>query len=250
MTVQPAAKEDLEQLLALWQEAFGETKEEALPFFRENFPLCRPFTVKDGDTVCAMAYALPQTLQTDRSKKPVCYLYAVATKETFRGRGLASRLLTQMAQTLKDEGFAGLLLVPANPPLFDFYGKLGFLPFSFREKAEFDAAKWEISSVSPEEYLLRRQSLAPVPHNVPPAKVLEHLSLYAWEGGCAAAEQTAEGVILREALGDPRGIGAVIGAMGADRGTAMLPQGSTPYAVALPLCDGFPKEGYFAFAME
>ena len=66
MNILPAAQPDVPQLIDLWREAFGEEKEAVLPFFREIVPLCRPFCVKDGDTICAMAYAL--SVKTFRSR--------------------------------------------------------------------------------------------------------------------------------------------------------------------------------------
>ena len=250
MHILPAVQADVPALIDLWQEAFGETKEEVLPFFREILPLCRPWCVKDGDTLCAMAYALPQPLHTEAGTLPAAYLYAVPTKREYRGRGLASRLLDEMARALKGEGICGLLLVPANLPLFDFYAKLGFSPFSHRGKQQIFAEDTPVSAVSAEEYRSLREAFAPPVHNVPPAPVLRHLSLFAWEGGCAAAERTPEGVIFRELLGDVSCAGGVLRHMEAGEGTAILPEGDVPYAVACPLSEAFPKTGYFAFAME
>ena len=250
MIIAPARETDVSQLMDLWLEAFGETKEEVLSFFREIFPLCRPWCAKDGDTLCAMAYALPQTLKVGEKQLPVAYLYAIATRKSYRGQGLASRLLEELSRALRKEGFAGLLLVPANLPLFDFYEKLGFNPFSYRGKTVISAAECAVKPLSPEEYLAVREAFLPPVHNVPPAAVLNHLHLFAWGGGCAAAERTGDGIVFRELLGDPVSAGGVLQSFGAETGTAVLPMGDIPYAVAKPLTEPFPETGYFAFAME
>ena len=250
MKILPAAQNDVPQLISLWMEAFGEEKEEVLPFFREIFPLCRPFCVKDGDTVCAMAYALPQTMHTPHGDLPMAYFYAVATKKEYRGKGLASKLLDGMAATLQKEGFAGVLLVPANLPLFEFYAKCGFAPFSYRAFATVTASDAPAQELSAAEYAALRKTYLPGIHNVPPAAVLEHLRRFSFPGGCAAAEKTERGIILREILGDIAQVGGVVAAMGEADAKVHLPTGETPYAVCRPLTEDFPKEGYFAFAME
>lgn len=238
-------------LVDLWMEAFGEEKEAVLPFFREIFPLCRAWQAEEDGALCAMAYALPQPVTDGKCRLPAAYLYAVATKKEYRGKGIASRLLQEMEQSLRDEGFAGLLLVPANPGLFSFYEKLGLVPFSFRGWVTVTAGAGEAETCTPEEYLaLREEFLQNTPHNVPPAAVLNHLELFRWQGGCGAAERTEGGTVFRELLGDPIGASAALTAMGAETARAMLPAGDVPYAVAKALRLDFPKTGYFAFAME
>lgn len=238
-------------LMDLWMEAFGEGKEEVLPFFCEIFPLCRAWQAEEGGTLCAMAYALPHTVRIGETAIPGAYLYAVATKKEYRGQGIASRLLQEMEQALRVEGFAGLLLVPATAGLFAFYEKLGFLPFSFRDRMIIAAEAGEAEGCSPEEYLsLRDKYLGETPHNVPPAAVLNHLELFRWQDGCGAAERTERGTVFRELLGDPSGAAWALTAMGEATALAILPAGHVPYAVAKPLTADFPKTGYFAFAME
>lgn len=231
------------QLLSLWQEAFGEEKEEVLPFFREIFPLCRCFAAVEEETVCAVVYALPQVLRAGEKELPVAYFYAIATKKSHRGQGLASRLIAFAAEKMRAEGKAGILLVPANGGLFSFYEKLGFSVFCRRNCQEISRENSEIQECDEEIYLRARESfLGDVPHNVPPKVVLRHLRKYVWEGGCAAGEMTDKGFVFREALGDvsrlPRG------------GKALTKEPVTPYAMAMALSPDFPKEGYFAFAME
>ena len=238
-------------LIALWMEAFGEEKEEVLPFFRDIYPLCQAWTCMEGETLCAMAYALPHTLVTGKTHLPAAYLYAVATKKEYRGRGLASRLLGEMEAALKEAGIAGLLLVPANAELFAFYGKLGMQPFSYRGWQTVTAKPGTVRAVPAAEYAEKREAyLEARPHNLPPVQVLERYGLYAWETGICAVEKTPQGARFREILGDPAGAGAVLAHLGEAEGRAHLPAGDTAYAVAKPLCKQFPREGYFAFAME
>ena len=248
-----APTENMEPLLDLWQEAFGESKEEALPFFQEIFPLCRPFRALEGDSLCAMAYALPQTLDWEGNSLPVAYIYAVATKKERRGQGLARRLLDFLGETLKAEGCKGLLLVPAGEDLFQFYEKLGFSVFCHRKPEKLHAASGELAPCGEKEYLLKRAALlGEIPHNTPPLQVLKHLECYLWDGGCAAGEMTPEGFVFREVLGDTAPAGVIVKAADQGHAHALLfgEKGDTPYAVAKALWEDFPETGYFSFAME
>ena len=236
-------EEYIPRLLSLWQEAFGEEKEAVLPFFREIFPLCRCFAAVEQEEICAVVYALPQVLRVREKDLPVAYFYAIATQKSHRGQGLASKLIAFAAERMQAEGKAGILLVPASEGLFAFYEKLGFSVFCRRNWQEIQEENGEIQECDEETYLRAREAfLGDIPHNVPPKVVLRHLKKYIWEGGCAAGEQTDEGFVFREALGGltclPRG------------GKALTKAPVTPYAMALALSPDFPKEGYFAFAME
>lgn len=240
-------EEYIPELLALWQEAFGEEKEEALPFFREIFPLCRCLAAVEGDEICAVVYALPQVLNMGAKTLPFCYFYAIATEKSRRGQGLASRLMGFALEEIKTEGFAGAILVPASERLFSFYEKLGFSVFCKRKWQKVSQGNVKFEECDEETYLREREAfLQDVPHNVPPAIVLRHLKTYLWEGGCAAGEETENGFVFREVLGDASALPTPDGSAT----MALTAEPQTPYAVSYALSPDFPKEGYFAFAME
>jgi len=234
-------EEYIPQLLDLWQEAFGESKEEVLPFFREIFPLCRCFCVVEEGKILAVVYALPQVLRMGQRELPMAYFYAIATAKSHRGRGLASRLIAFAEEEMRNEGMAGILLVPASESLFKFYEKLGFSVFCRRKRENLEKENGEIAECDEKTYLQKREAfLQNVPHNVPPRKVLSHLKRFCWDGGCAAGEMTEQGFVFREVLGH----GAPMPAK------ALTAEPITPYAMGKAFSPEFPKEGYFAFAME
>ena len=111
-------------LSALWQEAFQEPEESFLLFYDTAFSSHRAMVCLEENTVVAALYWFDCLW----NGKKVAYLYAVATKKTHRGKGLCNKLMTKTHQHLKERGYFGAILVPAEAPLFSFYSKMGYLP--------------------------------------------------------------------------------------------------------------------------
>lgn len=108
--------------------------------WRESFPEDTEGEIGD---FFALGFAPERSLGLYRENRPVsvlywfdglwgggsfAYLYAVATRKAERGRGYSSRLIEAACESLREKGYDGALLVPAEPELFRFYGRLGFSP--------------------------------------------------------------------------------------------------------------------------
>ena len=89
-----------EELIALWQEAFGDSRDTVTAFLTTvpNRPF---FAVEDG-RLLSMLFAVPQTAAGHKA----AYLYALATAQRARGQGLAAQLLHHAEEALKQDGFA------------------------------------------------------------------------------------------------------------------------------------------------
>ena len=112
-------------LEAIWREAFPQdTEEEIGDFFALGFAPERGLALYLDGLPVSVLYWFDGVWGGGR----FAYLYAVATAGAARGRGYSSRLIGAACESLKGEGYAGALLVPAEPGLFRFYGKLGFSP--------------------------------------------------------------------------------------------------------------------------
>lgn len=123
--IRPPRREDIPALTGLWQEAFPEdTAEEIGDFFALGFAPERSLALYGENRPLSMLYWFDGVWGGGR----LAYLYAVATQKTARGRGHSSRLIEAACEILTKRGYAGALLVPAEPELFLFYGKLGFVP--------------------------------------------------------------------------------------------------------------------------
>ena len=211
---------DLSALAALWREAFCEDAE---TFIRLLLQTGEGFCCRDDGSACAMAFALPYAVTSEGKTLDGRYLYAVATAKAYRGQGIATRLLEHIERTLAAEGADGLLLVPASDDLRRFYAKRGFRDWS---KISRFCAQPE-TPCGAEEYLrLRETYFAGTAHVAPPEKILERCRFFKSENGCRA-----------ELFGKTE---------------EALPQdaGGTPYAMAKPLTERFPRWGFFSFAMD
>ncbi|MBQ9968479.1 MAG: GNAT family N-acetyltransferase [Oscillospiraceae bacterium] len=176
-----ATEKDIPGIIDLWQEAFHETP---------VLPDCISFVGEaDGEVVC-MLHALPQTLRASRDRKAY-YLYAIATKKEYRGRGLCRGLMAYAEQTLDADC---CVLVPASGSLFGFYRELGYETAFTRRRTAFTGGE----EIPEAEYLTLREQLLPMAHMVYDdlsyAQKIYGLKFYKTEAGiCAASDSfTAE----------------------------------------------------------
>ena len=79
MTPRPSRKGDEKSLKALWREVFGDTDVYIDTFFRELYRPGMASVVEEDGKIVAAAYAVPFGA--------VRYIFAVATKPEYRGRG-------------------------------------------------------------------------------------------------------------------------------------------------------------------
>lgn len=142
-----AKKEDMPQVIALWQEAFADTKAEIEEFFYFCGELARICVWEEAGEIAGQLVLLPVTLmlsgcktggecgkQVEKEAYPTEYIYAVATKQRLRGKGIATKLLQEVIVLLKAERKVGLL-VPAVASLTAFYEKRGFTKCFLEEKS-------------------------------------------------------------------------------------------------------------------
>ena len=124
----------VDSLKQLWSRCFADDDSFIRLFFEQVY---RPeYTRADveGDRVCSALYWLPRTLTYQGKRLPVAYLYGVATAPECRGEGRSSRLLAAAAEVMRQQGFAGIVTVPANAGLFGFYERSGFYTAFYRSR--------------------------------------------------------------------------------------------------------------------
>lgn len=121
-----AKKTDMPRIMEIWQQCFGDTKEEIAQFFSAFAGSVQVAVLEEEGRIVGQLCLIPASLcLKDGSKLPIFYLYAVATATAYRGRGICTRLLLETTDWLK-ESKAGAVLVPAEESLISFYGKRGF----------------------------------------------------------------------------------------------------------------------------
>ena len=150
--------EEIPALMEIWREAFPEDgPEEIGDFFALGFAPERSLALYLENRPASVLYWFDGTW----GRGCFAYLYAVATKEAARGRGYSSRLIEAVFERLKQEGYDGVLLVPAEPGLFDFYGRLGFAPCCPMTRMSLLGGDG-LTPLTPREYeVMRRSFLRP-----------------------------------------------------------------------------------------
>lgn len=116
----PAHETDI---LALWQEAFHDDEEFIRFYLDERLTPENMLIFCQNQQPVSMASFLPAKLWRGDERLAVRYVYAVATRKDFQGKGYAKTVLT----AAKDLWEEPLLLTPAEEALENYYEKQGFV---------------------------------------------------------------------------------------------------------------------------
>lgn len=122
----------------------------------------------DDDFPVSMLTMIPGLLAMPEGNKKIYYIYGVATKKVYRGRGYAAALLEQ-AFDIAQKDQAALVLVPASESLYTYYQRLGFktafyekrLTLRLPEKVKTNKRIWNIREIDADIYhAMRKQQFA------------------------------------------------------------------------------------------
>lgn len=254
MTIDAPKRENLPALRALWQEAFGDTKEYLDTFFATAFSYerCR-IVIADGQVAAALYW-----LDCSFINQPVAYVYAVATAKAFRGQGLCHRLMEDTHRHLKASGYTGTVLVPGTADLFRFYERMGYETCSYIKEFACRAleAPVDITKITDDEYATLRRQFLPNGGILQEKENLDLLKTQAafYRGTDFLLAARTEGTTLFgiELLGETSSTAAIVHALGCKTGTFRTPgrQSDRPFAMYRPIKKGGPTPAYFGFAFD
>lgn len=239
---------DIAALRQLWKEAFGDTDAFLDTFFATVFRCDHCLCIREQETILAAAYWMD--CQIDR--REAAYIYAVATAESRRGRGLCRTLMDEIHAILRQRGYCGTVLVPGDPDLRQMYGAMGYRNFGGIREFSCNAGETAVpmQKITPEAFaILRRQYL-------PEHAVIQEGAQLALLGTLAAFYRgkdfiltlSRDGGRVLELLGNETNAPAITNALGISS-ALFRKAGTQPFAMYLPLDDGiFPT--YFAFAFD
>lgn len=185
MTPRPSRKGDENALKALWREVFGDTDEYIDAFFQNVYQPGMASVIEEDGTVVAAAYAVPFGA--------VRYIFAVATRPEYRGRGYGRAVVFAAA------GGEPAYLCPASATLRCWYAlTMRARTVSYRSSVPLPAVRRKITA---EEFRARREVwLDGIPH----AKYSDGiLKLFSVPGSFSAASTatftpwTADGCVRR-----------------------------------------------------
>ena len=239
----PALKE-------LWQAVFLDPGDYIEGFFVHAFSPERCLCLAVDTQVAAMVHWLDMTL----GNKKIAYIYAVATRKKYRGRGFCRALMDRAHQILTDRGYAGTVLVPQSEALFSMYGKMGYgacggITRIFRAAGE----PVSLTPLTWQEWNGRRSEMLPegsVELTENPAAYLGAMASF-WAGEDFLLAGVAEGGVFHgiELLGNPEAAPGVLAALGCEEGSFLTP-GETPFAMYRSLDGITPPPEYFGIAFD
>lgn len=243
-------------LRSLWQEAFGDTEDFLDDFRRTAFDVnrCR-CVVEDGEVVAALYWFDCLCME-----KRIAYVYAVATAEVYRGRGISHALMEDTHRHLAKLGYEGAVLVPESEELFRFYEGMGYRvcgtihEFSCHA-AEKGGEEVSIRSIDKTEYARLRRQMLPCGGVVQENENLDFLEtqaqFYAGAGFLLAARKEADRLIGMELLGDVEIAPGIVRALGCTQGVFRTPGRGKPFAVYLPFGESaHAVPAYFGLAFD
>jgi len=242
----------LEQLVQLWKEAFGEY-DGFWELFLETGYLpehCRCIT-ENGQPLAGL-YWFDCSCGDDK----IAYVYAVVTDSRHRGRSLCRKLMEEVHTHLSACGYDSVMLVPAEEGLRQMYRKLGYEDCTTVGKLSCPAGNTavEIRNVSTEEYAALRRKLLPeggvLQEGIQLPFLTAQAQLFAGADFLLAAYLDGEELHGMELLGNPEAAPGIVKALGCDRGIFQLPGKETPFAMIHRLTNTAATPIYFGFSFD
>lgn len=253
MNINSPQSSHIPALRSLWQEAFDDSDAFLDVFFKTAFHPERCRCINEGGKITAALY----WFCCQHAKKPVAYIYAVATAKSHRGQGLCRKLLADTHQHLTELGYEGALLVPGSKELFNMYEKMGYQTCSTIRQFECDAKPEElqICTIDQYEYARLRKLLLPKGSVIQEQENLNFLGtqvrFYMGLGFLLAARSEKDTLYGVELLGDITAASAITHTLGFSHGIFRTPGNGRAFAMYHPLGDGnLLPPNYFGFAFD
>ena len=237
-----------DSLRKLWKTVFGDSDDFLDSFFRIAFSPDRcKYLEENGEAVCAL-YWFDCSFEGGK----LAYIYAVATHPEYRGKGLASRLITDTHAHLQSLGYAGTVLKPAKG-LFPFYERLGYTTSGYirRFSAEAGTVTARIQELSAAEYGQLRPVYLPKDAVIQEGLTLEFLHTFAkfYASDDAALCVGREEPVIFEYLGNPHSAPGILSALGIPSAEIPTIGRDIPFTMYHPLnCTKIP--GYLGISLE
>ncbi|MBR5022702.1 MAG: GNAT family N-acetyltransferase [Oscillospiraceae bacterium] len=239
-------------LRTLWQEAFGDPDDFINLFFTVGYSPKRCHCIKENGVPVSALY----WFDCELSGRKLAYIYGVATLKSHRGKGLAGQLLRETHEILRNQGYAGAILVPSGAALFDFYRQFGYQTATTVTKFSCDAGDSPVAirKISPEEYSRLCSHFLPEggvkQGNDALAFLAGYCDFYAGEDFLLVCKASPEGLWAQELLGNTQAAPGILRALGFSKGRFRVPGADRNFAMWLPLQEDCPQPGWFGRALD
>jgi len=251
MTIKYPDSGDIAGLKELWQQAFGDDRAFIEGFFETGFSEKRCRLIKTGNRVAAALYWFDCRCRGEK----MAYIYAVATAQDFRGKGLCAKLMEDTHGLLTEQGYAGAILVPAEDTLFIMYSKYAYTPVCPRKKvpAAQGQTPVKLQKIHAETYRGLRQSMLPeggVEQDAPALAYLgTYCDFYQGEGFLLCGAVRDGRLYVQEFLGDTQNMGGILLSLGVEEGEFPCP-GGAEYAMFRSFREHVLPPAYFGLPLD
>lgn len=225
------------QLVALWQEAFGDSMEFIEGFFCTGYApaRCRCMTI-DGQVVAALYW-----LDAEMDSLRYAYLYAVAVSKAHQGKGLGRALMEDTRAHLAYRGYDGILLYPQNDSLRTMYEKMGYTTCTYVSRFTCKAGDEPVAlrRIDRDEYAALRRTYLPAGSVLQENENIAYMEMmaffYAGEDFLLAAGKEGQTLYAPELLGNPAAAPGILAALHCTEGQFQTTGNEIPLAMYLPL---------------
>lgn len=244
--------EEIPQLLALWKEVFGEYDGFWELFLETAFLTDHCRCILEGGQVTAGLYWFDCSCGDNR----IAYIYGVVTDPRHRGKGLCRKLMADVHALLKNQGYASVMLVPADEGLRKMYRKMGYDDCTSVSTISCTAGGTaaEIRSIGVKEYAALRRNFLPKGSVFQEGLQLPFLAaqaqLFSGENFLLAAWLEGDTLHGMELLGYPDAAPGILRALGCETGTFQIPGTEKPFAMICKLTENAVTPGYFGFSFD
>ena len=252
MNFEHPGKNQLPRLVQLWKKAFGEYDGFWELFLETAFQPDHCRCIAEDGQVIAGLYWFDCSCGDDK----IAYVYAVVTDPTHRGKGLCRKLMEDVHALLKSQGYASVMLVPADKGLREMYRKMGYEDCTTIDSISCTAGETavEIRSIGAEEFSRLRRKLLPENSVFQEGIQLPFLAaqaqLFAGADFLLAAyleEDTLHGM---ELLGNHGAAPEILRALGCKTGKFQIPGERKPFAMIHKLTQKAVTPSYFGFSFD
>ena len=253
LTPRCAVEKDKENLYALWQEAFGDSRDFLDTFRNTAYAHNRCRLIADDKGALAALYIFDCIYKGEK----IAYIYAVATAKSHRGQGLCTLLMADTHRYLVKNGYRGAILVPADETLFSFYENMGYEVCTYASEFSADAQgeTLTLEEISSSEYAKLRKDYLDESAVLQEGENLRFLETYArfYKGYnfIFTAHKDEDTLRVIEILGHTDKFSEIVKTLDCNKGTFRTKGKEKPFAMCYPLCDSIKDyPSYLGFAFD
>lgn len=240
------------QLMALWQEAFGDSEEFVDGFFCTGFSPARCRCITENGNVIAALYWFDVRYE----KQHFAYIYAVAVKKTHRGKGIGTALMEDAHNHLCLRGYDGVLLMPQNDALREMYGKMGYETCTWMDDFSCEAGgePVQLRRIGRDEYAALRREFLPEGGALQEEENIAYLEMmaffYAGDDFLLAAHKSGKHLYCPELLGNREAGPGIVAALGCTNGHFRSPGNTQPGTMLRKLVENVNPPKYLGLTFE